>query len=141
MIPYDDLVLALANWRTKQGLPVGSLPPSVAARIAAGETTPSVPRTSPPMAPPKGYAAETQDDPMDVDESALLEEAHDDVAQYEAEGDAFGSEYGEHADHDAESTAIGVAPSPAGGRDSFGGGATQPDEFTSRTNGGRNRGW
>ena len=117
MIPYDDLVIALANWRAKQGLAVAPL---------ASGTFGATPRGTPPAPPgrsattPAGVAV---DDALDVDD-ALLEEA------YENEGD-FAIPFNpplEPAVDDVESTAIGVAPPPH----SFGGGNAQaePDAIT-----------
>jgi hypothetical protein len=60
----------------------------------------------PPLAQP-----DTQDDSLDVDEAALLEESH-----YENEGDDFEMKFGA-VESDAESTMLGHAPD----RDSFGG--------------------
>jgi hypothetical protein len=116
MIPYEELVIALQTWRAKQGLPVGQLsgalmpPPVVAApRSAPPMAPPSTGRTGPQQAflgnvstPPPLAAAE---EPLDVDESALIEEAH-----YENEGDDFGIAFGAKAGDDGESTSIGGPP-------------------------------
>lgn len=113
MIPYDDLVIALQTWRAKQGLPVAQLsgaltpPPQVAPPIAA-----AAPRSAPPVAPPgRGYttappplAAPDDAEGLDVDDSALLEEA-----AYEPEGGDFAVGFGGHP-HAEEATAIGSAP-------------------------------
>jgi len=137
MIPYDDLVVALQTWRARQGLPVAQLsgvmvpPPAV----AAPEPAP-VPRTNPP-APPKAAVppplapVETRDD--DVEEAALIEEAH-----YENEGDdfamAFNAAVNEGAEEADESTAIGTPPPPAAApRDSFGG-STEPEPGSGKHN-------
>jgi hypothetical protein len=128
MIPYDDLVIALATWRARQGLPVvqlsGALTPPP--EVPAYATPPAPPPRAAPPAPPRGSpssqfshietppplaAPEAGDDPLDVDDAALLEETH-----YENEGADFGIAFGE-AQLDGESTAIGVPPPP---RDSFG---------------------
>lgn len=54
------------------------------------------------MPPP--LAANTVDDAMDVDDSAMLEE------QYENEGDDFAMGFNPQGGGDGEETAIGVAP-------------------------------
>lgn len=142
MIPYDDLVIALQTWRARQGLSVAQMsgivepvpvppPVEVAAPI-------SRPRTSPPVAPPKSAVppplapVDTRDE--DVDDAALLEEAH-----YENEGDDFAMGFvaatsgqnteaaDEAVEEEHESTSIGTPPPPAAApRDSFGG-STEPE--------------
>lgn len=99
MIPYDDLVVALAAWRARQGLPVAQLP--VAARAPAA-------RRAPPMAPPRAASApafiHAGPAPVDdFDEGALIEEH-----PYDA-GDDYVLPLG-GVETSAESTAIGVAP-------------------------------
>ena len=133
MIPYDDLVAALTNWRAKQGLPVaGAVPvpgsgptptPGSGPTASAGSGGTAKPgsgptRSAPPSAPPKGSyqppplaAVDTADDSLDVDEAALLEEAH-----YDNEGDDFAMNF-QAVENDDESTTLGQAPH----RDSFGG--------------------
>ena len=123
MIPYDDLVIALATWRANQGLPVvqlsGALTPPPAPRAVPA----APPRAAPPAPPARAAAAsplplappDTHDE--EVDGASLIEESH-----YENEGDDFAMAFGKNVE--AESTAIGVPP-PV--RDSFGGGSTQPD--------------
>ncbi|MDQ3367258.1 MAG: hypothetical protein M3680_17680 [Myxococcota bacterium] len=108
MIPYEDLVVALSSWRVRQGLPVSHVPaPLIAA--STGGSGPA--RTAPPMAPPnRGFVP--QDEPLDVDDAALLEEAH-----YENEGDDFAMKFDGSVPADDESTAIGAMPE----RESFGG--------------------
>jgi hypothetical protein len=139
MIPYDDLVIALATWRARQGLPVaqlsGALTPPPPAPQALHAAPPVVPpaRTGPPAAPPprspsgshSAYFGNIEtppplaspEDSVDVEEAALLEEAH-----YDAAGDDFAMTFGQ----EGESTAIGVPP-PARPSDTFGGGATMPE--------------
>src|SRR6478609_2247447 len=123
MIPYDDLVAALSQWRARQGLPVstmgGSAAPApgsgpVAAQPGSGPMTAkpgSGPtRGAPPMAPPRTkapsmpppLAANTVDDALDVD-GEMLEE------QYENEGSDFAMGFNNGGD-DGESTSIGHAP-------------------------------
>ena len=142
MIPYDDLVVALAAWRARQGLPgtqlVGGLtPPAAAARSvhratpASGSAPIGAPRTAPPGAPPgRGFvggvatppplaaAPDTTDDSLDVDDAALLEEAS----------------YDPHAYPRGESTAIGVPPPP---RTADGGRDAGPDDLPPPPRGGR----
>jgi hypothetical protein len=153
MIPYDDLVAALTNWRAKQGLPVvgapqpgsgptptpGSGPTMSPVSPGSGPTMGSGPtakpgsgpnRSGPPVAPPKGSyqppplaSPDTTDDSLDVDEAALLEEAH-----YDNEGDDFAMNFAQ-VENDDESTTLGQAPSS--NRDSFGG-ETELDPKKSR---------
>ena len=138
MIAYDDLVQALTNWRARQGLPISevgaapgsgpviSMTPDSGPTMKPGSGPMSKPgsgpqRAAPPMAPPKGGGynppplapVDTADDSLDVDDEALLEEAH-----YENEGADFAMGFGGAAvEQDAESTTLGQAPE----RDSFGG--------------------
>ncbi len=68
--------------------------------------------------PPPLAAPDTHDDPIHVDDGALIEESH-----YENEGDDFAMAFDARAAAgvaiEPEATAIGVPPPP--GRDSFGG--------------------
>src|SRR3954469_20335931 len=120
MIPYEDLVIALQTWRAKQGLPVGqlsgALTPPPAAPLAAASAPASGPQTRPPGPPPKaqGFLGNVATPPpldapgaetMDVEDAALLEEAH-----YENEGDDFAMNFAGQLD---DSTAIGGAPRPS----------------------------
>ena len=108
MIPYEDLVIALQTWRAKQGLPVAQL---------SGALTPPPAASAPPAPPrpqaflgnvatPPPLAAPTQDDALDVDEAALLED------HYEAEGDDFAMAFGAAGPGvpGDDSTAIGGPP-------------------------------
>lgn len=101
MIPYDDLVAALASWRAKQGLPAGTLTPAAPTQAAPASPSGSTSKSGPKQAPP-GSAARTApapvDDHYDVDEAALLEEA------------SYGDEYGAYGASDGEATSIGGAP-------------------------------
>jgi hypothetical protein len=103
MIPYDDLVVALATWRARQGLPVatlsGALTPPPAAVVPPGPK--SAPRAVPP-APPAASAPLASDE--EIDGSSLLDEQH-----YENEGNDFAMAFGQ-PEHDEESTSIGVGP-------------------------------
>jgi hypothetical protein len=99
MIPYDDLVVALAAWRARQGLPVAQLP--VATRAPA-------PRNAPPAAPPRAASAPAvihagPASAEDFDEGALIEEH-----PYDA-GDDYVLPLG-GAEPAGEATAIGAAP-------------------------------
>jgi hypothetical protein len=69
MIPYEELVYALQNWRVKQGLPVSS---PVAPRSGSGPTHAA------PSMDVHGYEAAEE-----VADDALVDEAH-------YEGDEFG---------------------------------------------------
>ena len=89
MISYDDLVVALASWRARQGLPVVQVPGAAPAAAA---------RSAPP-APPRGHPVAADD----FDESALVE-------SYDASDD-----YVVGVEPVGEPTAIGSAPDPADG--------------------------
>jgi hypothetical protein len=103
MIPYDDLVAALAAWRARQGLPVA--PQAAAAqapsrgRAAPAAPSPAAPRPARGAAAPAAPAAAS-----DYDDAALVEDAGYDS------GEDFVMQLGAEA---AESTAIGAAPEPA----------------------------
>ena len=129
MIPYEELVAALTNWRAKQGLPVsaisgaapGSGPtpspgsgPVAAAKPGSGPTrgTPPAPPGRGGYNPPPLASPDTADDSLDVDDAALLEEAH-----YDNEGGDFAMSFAGDVEKDEESTTLGTAPE----RDSFGG--------------------
>jgi hypothetical protein len=116
MIPYDDLVVALASWRARQGLPVSSslVAATSAAPVAHGGFLPDV-ATPPPLQP--APEPELHEEAIAVDDAALLEEAH-----YENEGSDFALAFDRLQQHDGESTTIGGPPS----RDSFGS-TTDPD--------------
>jgi len=125
MIPYDELVAALTNWRARQGLPVqGGAPPISAVPPPIQQATPasgaiSMPTSAPmsqhtrqgPPAPPRTPAAPAKpydpyggDSAVEVDD-ALLEEAH-----YDNEGNDFAMQFGQIV-QEGESTAIGSPPS------------------------------
>lgn len=123
MIPYDDLVAALSNWRARQGLPVSTLgkQPSGGTPVAAPPVPGSGPRTAPPSAPPRAPSpppmAAAQDDIHEVEDAAMLDEG-----AYENEGNDFAMSFGgggSGANTD-EATSIGGAPErptdPNGGR-------------------------
>jgi hypothetical protein len=102
MISYDDLVVALAAWRTRQGLPVVQVaiaappppPPRPPARAAA-------PRAPAPPPPPSAHD--------DYDDGALVEDG-----QYSNSGDDYVVPLGgDMVEHAGESTAIGAAPEGA----------------------------
>ncbi len=109
MIPYDDLVAALQTWRVRQGLSIAqtALPVAAPAQAAAPRSQPpAAPRGAPP-APPRGSGPPPlEHSELDVDDSALLEEAH-----YDNDGDDFAMAFGQLEKAD-EATAIGAAPAP-----------------------------
>ena len=112
MIPYDDLVTALSNWRARQGLPVSTLgkQPSGGTPVAAPPAPGSGPRTAPPMAPPRGMSPPPPieaavDDVQEVEDAAMLDEN-----AYENEGADFAMGFGNAAGSDGEATSIGGAP-------------------------------
>jgi hypothetical protein len=126
MIPYDDLVSALAGWRARQGLPVAQpagAPPArttgtqPAARTTgtqpAARTTTSQPaaRPAPPSPPPRAAPPPPQApqgrNPFD-EEDALVA-----AGGYEAGGDDFALSFGNMVEQPDEATAIGSAPEPA----------------------------
>lgn len=114
MIPYDDLVAALAAWRTRQGLPTGQIaapapaaPPKQAAPAPAAAPAGKRPASQPGRAASPARAAAVMADPtgetsIDVDEAALLEESSDFAMSFD------GSE--------VESTPVGGPPAPRRGR-------------------------
>jgi hypothetical protein len=91
MISYDDLVVALAAWRARQGLPVVQVAGSVA------RPAPAPARSMPPGAPRSAARPVAEQD--DFEDSALVEEAPYDGDDYVVES--------------GEATAIGGAPEPA----------------------------
>ena len=136
MIPYDDLVIALATWRARQGLPVAQLsgalspPPPPPSASQSNDRM----RAAPPP-PPRNVAATPPplEEPVhdEVDAAALIDEN-----VYENEGEDFAMAFGS-VQQEAESTAIGVPPSA--NRDSFGGGGTQPEEPPPARRGGKRK--
>jgi hypothetical protein len=132
MIPYDDLVIALATWRARQGLPVAQLsgsltpPPAVAPQAAPV----AVPRSNPP-APPRGGATPPPLAPAPDTRDEMIDDGLIEEAQYDNEGNDFAMAFGGNAPEvDGESTSIGSAPGI--GRDSFSGGGTEPDKGGNR---------
>lgn len=108
MIPYDDLVAALSNWRARQGLPVSTLgkQPSGGTPVATAPAPGSGPRTAPPSAPPRAPSPPpmaAHDDVQEVDDAAMLEEG-----AYENEGNDFAMSFG--GGDAGEATSIGGAP-------------------------------
>jgi hypothetical protein len=122
MIPYEDLVAALQQWRVKQGLPVGTLggmltPPPMRAAAPAVRTAPPAPppaRPGPPGPPPKSPTPpplappDSIDEP--VDDAALLEETH-----YENEGADFAMSFAQpvDAEHHEGTTVDDPSSTPA----------------------------
>lgn len=74
MIPYDDLVAALASWRARQGL---SVAPTPGAPPAQGRAPVAAMRAAPPAAPPRaaGVARPGSSGINDFDEGSLVEES------------------------------------------------------------------
>jgi hypothetical protein len=109
MIPYDDLVAALASWRARQGLPTAQLSnaPAPAPKAAAPAAAPAASAGKKKRA--TSPVAIAQDDSLDVDDSALLVDS------------SFESDYAGFGDNErvtGENTAIGTPPAPPrrGGR-------------------------
>jgi len=120
MIPYDDLVAALATWRARQGLPVArgatpapaprpaapAAPPARAAAPAPSRAAPpAAARTAPPAAPPRSAPPPAQivsSELDDFDDGALIEDS-----AYDMGGEDYVLPLG---DPTGESTAIGGAP-------------------------------
>ena len=113
MIPYEELVYALQNWRARQGLAatVEPGPGSGPARTAPpapprpGSSSGSGAFAAPPLAP-------TLEDSLDVDD-ALVEEAHD--ASEGELANAFAGAFAGAPLDDGESTSIGGIPAPEDG--------------------------
>ncbi|MBA3457475.1 MAG: hypothetical protein H0T42_30620 [Deltaproteobacteria bacterium] len=146
MIPYEELVIALTSWRAKQGLPVAG---GIAPPPGSG---PTQQRSGPPAAPPgamkTGSTGPQQaflgnvsppppladaEDSLDVDESALLEEAN-----YDAHADDFSATEGQQAD-DGESTSIGAPPAVRTSEHTLDDGGNTPSGSGSNRN--RNEDW
>lgn len=117
MIPYDDLVVALATWRARQGLPVAQLtgtPAAPPARMAA--PPPPAARAAPPSAPPRTttaphpqVAAEVNElEEREVSVGTLIEDGRDDPTD-----DEFSMALGVLAVESSGPTAIGGAPEPS----------------------------
>lgn len=125
MIPYDDLVAALQQWRARQGLPVSTMGGGgTAAAPQPGSGPHAQPGSGPygqagsgPYAQPGSGPARTAPPPprgkqpsvppplleeMPVEEAEMLEE------HYEADGGDYGMGYS--GGNDGESTSIGGAP-------------------------------
>jgi len=103
MIPYDELVAALAAWRTRQGLPVAhqtaaAPPPSPPRGRAAPAPAAARPGAARGAAAPAASAA-----PSDYDDAALVEDA-----SYDS-GEDYVMQLGGET---VEPTAIGSAPEP-----------------------------
>src|SRR4051812_43706828 len=89
MIPFEDLVAALDNWRMRKGMPVGSadVPAAPVARVTAPVSTPFVMPTAAPAVQPRPVSTavvpSTESDVMSIDDA----EVEDDM--YENEGSDF----------------------------------------------------
>lgn len=114
MIPYEELVYALQNWRAKQGLPV-----TAAVTPGSGPA-----RTAPPPPPGSsgsgGFAAPPPIDPA-YEDSMAVDDALIEEAPYDAEADVaagpgdFAMDFGgAPPGDDGESTSIGGIPSEDG---------------------------
>ncbi|MDX2089481.1 MAG: hypothetical protein SFX73_16630 [Kofleriaceae bacterium] len=93
MIPYEDLVVALNNWRAKQGLPVAT---GVAPIVAPG----SGPTSAPVAASAPAPAAYAADDSLEVGDEL--------VEEHDASGYSGG--YGEIETAGDDATSIGRPP-------------------------------
>ena len=108
MIPYDDLVAALATWRARQGLPVAraavTAPPPP--RAAAPAAAPSSARTAPHVASARAVTPQGADLDDFGDDSALIEDP-----AYDPAGDDYVLPLGDAGvEQIGEPTAIGAAP-------------------------------
>jgi hypothetical protein len=106
MIPYDDLVAALSQWRARQGLPVSTMGTS-----GSGGTP--APGSGPHGRPGSGPNAASSSRPGMPQAAAAAHEVDDaevlDEDSYENEGNDFAVGFAGAKD-DAEPTAIGTAP-------------------------------
>jgi hypothetical protein len=91
MISYDDLVVALAAWRARQGLPVVQV---------AGASPSSALSSSTRAAPPGPPRVADRAVEHELDDAALVE-------SYDA-----GDDYVTGVDHDRDSTGVGAPPEP-----------------------------
>ena len=120
MIPYDDLVVALATWRARQGLPVAQLsgaltpPPEPPRQVTFSGPPITPPITAPPRAaaPPPLAQPEPGDSLGDSIDAALLEDGQLDESQLDNEGADFAMAFGGGLAAEGESTMIGGAPGP-----------------------------
>lgn len=71
MIPYEDLVYALAEWRARQGLPTATTPTSAARPVATKPAAPPRPAPAPASIAPASYAA-----PVSVQASPAYEHGY-----------------------------------------------------------------
>jgi len=116
MIPYDDLVAALATWRTRQGLPVvrtGNATPAAPSPVApAPQRVVAAPAPAPRPAPPRAVQLPPpiESGLDDFDDGALLEDG-----SYDS-GEDYVLSLGAAGDPNAEPTAIGGAPTPGRGK-------------------------
>jgi len=103
MIPYDDLVVALAAWRARQGLPVAQLTAAQAARSRAAAAPAPAPAPVPAarVTPARPAAAQVPA-ASDFDDGALVEDGYD-------SGEDYVMQLG---DSTAEPTAISGVPEP-----------------------------
>src|SRR4051812_46707271 len=108
MIPFPDLVVALDNWRMRQGLPLssGDVPVATVAQKAA--TTPAAyvaPKAAAPVPAPAAPAAQawapapsaaaTQPRPGTDSDVLAIDDAEVEDDLYETEGNDFSMQFGE----------------------------------------------
>jgi len=107
MIPYDDLVVALATWRARQGLPVVQVAGATPRPARAPTPAPAPARRGPPQAPPRSATppAPVAGELEDFDGDALVEDSPYDPAGEDYVVSLVGS-----VEQPGESAAIGEAP-------------------------------
>jgi hypothetical protein len=160
MIPYDDLVLALQEWRALKGLPVAQLsgaltpPPVIAAPPKAAPPRPAAPAAPAPPSksapqqraaappPPRGQRQAVQALDETIDEDSLLDDsehlaAHDDGGNFAMQFDPNATLH-EGEEDAGDSTSVGTVPARGGDMD-----ATNPhgDPTLPRTPPNRNDDW
>jgi hypothetical protein len=82
MIPYDDLVAALSQWRARQGLPVSAMGGGSGGTPAPGSGPNARPGSGPNASSSRPGMAAAHDD-LEVDSAAVLEDG-----DYESAGEA-----------------------------------------------------
>ncbi len=99
MIPYDDLVAALSQWRARQGLPVSTMGGGGSGGTPAPGSGPhGQPASGPHSSRPGMQAARAESEVEELDAEA-----------YENVGADYEQGYG-HQGGDGEATSIGGAP-------------------------------
>ena len=98
MIPYDDLVAALSQWRARQGLPVSTMGGGGSGGTPAPGSGPhGTPASGPHSSRPGMQAQRAESEVEELDADA-----------YENEGGDYGMSFGNQGE--AEATSIGGAP-------------------------------